>query len=79
MTAAKAAPERTMPEPIFWDRRQVEARTSLSRSMIYRRMARGEFPRPVDLGGKCVRWRIADVERWLAERPEAGPEAVADA
>lgn len=47
-------------------RRQVEARTGLSRSTIYRRMQAGTFPQAVALGGRLVGWRIADIEEFLA-------------
>ena len=29
----------------------------------------GDFPRPVSLGSKCVRWRVADFKEWEASRP----------
>ena len=53
-------------------RRQVEEITGLSRSSIYRLMEEGEFPRPVKVGPKAVRWRLSDILRWLESRPVAG-------
>ena len=35
---------------------QVEECTGESRSTIYKRIAEGEFPRPVKLGAKSVGW-----------------------
>lgn len=52
-------------------RRQVEARTGLSRSTIYLRVAQGSFPRPVGLGGRAVGWLEAEVENWLQQRVAA--------
>lgn len=49
----------------------VKARTGLSRSSIYLRMANGAFPRSVSLGGRAVGWVEADIERWLAQRIES--------
>jgi prophage regulatory protein len=49
-------------------RKQVEARTGLSRSTIYLRIARGEFPAPVSLGARAVGWNSDDVQKWIAER-----------
>lgn len=49
----------------------VEARVGLSRATIYRRVAAGDFPRPVPLGGKAVGWRLSAVLRWMAERGAA--------
>ena len=42
--------------------------TGLSRATIYRLLNRGEFPAKVQLSPRCVGWRVADVEAWLAER-----------
>jgi prophage regulatory protein len=36
----------------------------LSRSSLYKRLSDGDFPRPVRLGQKMVRWRLEDVEAW---------------
>jgi len=55
----------------------VERTTTLTRSMIYERVRTGEFPAPVSIGRKAVRWRVEDVG-WLPECPEVGPEAVAN-
>ena len=46
-------------------RRQVEERTGLSRSTIYRRMQAGTFPPAIALGGRLVGWRAADIEKFL--------------
>lgn len=52
-------------------RRQVEARTGLSRSTIYARIAEGAFPRPIDLGGgRAVGWIDSEINEWLQERIE---------
>lgn len=49
----------------------VEARVGLSRATIYRRVAAGDFPRPVPLGGKAVGWRLSAILQWMAERGAA--------
>jgi prophage regulatory protein len=46
----------------------VKARTGLSRSTIYLRVAAGSFPRPVQLGARAVGWVEADVEGWIAKQ-----------
>ncbi len=46
-------------------RRQVEQRTGLSRSTIYKRMREGTFPPPVPLGGRMVGWRVGEIARFL--------------
>jgi prophage regulatory protein len=52
--------------------RQVMARTGLSAPTIYRRIAAGEFPKPVALGNpRIVGWSEQEVEdvlqRWMRE------------
>lgn len=54
-------------------RPDVEQRTGLSRSSIYRMMDEGDFPRPIRIGRRAVAWRASDLERWQAERPAAIP------
>lgn len=46
-------------------RKQVEARTGLSRSTIYARMAEGTFPKPVSLGPRAVGWVESEITDWL--------------
>ena len=52
-------------------REEVQKRTGLSRSAIYRLMREGDFPLPRRLGQRAVRWRESDLEAWLASRPLA--------
>ena len=49
----------------------VKIRTGLSRSSIYLRMANGEFPTSVSLGGRAVGWLEEDVNNWLEEKINA--------
>jgi prophage regulatory protein len=45
---------------------QVKARTGLSRSTIYARIAQGSFPKPVPLGGaRAVGWIESQIENWI--------------
>ncbi|MCY4085557.1 MAG: AlpA family phage regulatory protein [Actinomycetia bacterium] len=53
------------------DRRQVEARSGLSRSSLYRLMRLGMFPEPIRVGVRAVRWPASEIEAWLASRPRA--------
>jgi len=45
----------------------VKARTGLSRSTIYLRMAQGSFPEPYALGARAVGWLESDIDRWLKQ------------
>lgn len=47
---------------------QVKARTGLSRSEIYRRVATGDFPQPIKLGVRATAWSSDEVSGWVAER-----------
>lgn len=56
-------------------RKQVEARTGLSRSSIYSRLRCNPkrpgdydptFPRPISVGAKAVGWVESEVEAWIA-------------
>ena len=49
----------------------VMARTGLSRSTIYAKVAAGDFPEPINLGGRAVGWLSDEVEAWLVARVEA--------
>jgi prophage regulatory protein len=49
-------------------RREVEARTGLSRSTLYAMMAEGVFPKPVRLGKRAVGWPEATISAWLESR-----------
>lgn len=46
--------------------RTVQAITGLSRSTIYAKLAKRQFPTPVRLGTRCTRFKAADISAWLA-------------
>jgi len=48
---------------------EVISRTALRRSSIYRKMADGSFPQPVNIGERAVAWRENDIDQWIATRP----------
>lgn len=49
-------------------RKQVQARTGLSRSTIYLYVKADLFPKPVALGPRAVGWIESEVSDWIAER-----------
>lgn len=51
----------------------VLAKTGLSRSTIYLKISRGEFPAPVKLGQRAVGWPETAIARWIAARIDATP------
>ena len=44
---------------------EVQHRVGLGRSTIYRWMAEGKFPKPVQLGSYSVAWAEDEVTRWV--------------
>ena len=49
---------------------EVQHRVGLGRSTIYRWMAEGKFPKPVQLGGYAVAWVEDEIEQWVAAKLE---------
>jgi prophage regulatory protein len=50
---------------------KVEAITSLSSPTLYAKMLKGEFPRPIKLGGpetRRVAWTLSSVSAWVDSR-----------
>jgi prophage regulatory protein len=39
--------------------------TGLSRSTLYRKVQRGEFPKQIKLSERCAGWRQSPVNAWL--------------
>lgn len=55
---------------------EVQDRVGLGRSTIYRWMAEGKFPKPVQLGGFTVAWPEHEIVEWIAGqmgRRDRGP------
>ena len=58
-------------------RKQVEARTGLSRSTIYERIKAGTFPAPISIGAKAVGWIESEIDSWLTAQVEKSRRAKA--
>ena len=75
----------TNPQPLtILRRKQVEARTGLSRSTIYAKLRRNTerssefdptFPRPVSIGPKAVGWLEHEVDAWLTAQVQKSRKA----
>lgn len=63
--AARHPTTASPPVAAFVRLREVEARTGLCGKTIYRKMARGEFPKSVKLGANAVGWRESDLRGWM--------------
>ena len=55
-------------------RPEVETHCGIARSTIYRLMRSGQFPEPVKVGPRAVRWPASEIEEWLNTRPRATGE-----
>lgn len=55
------------PEPAFYRLTDVIRITALSRSSIYRRIAAGDFPPQVSLGGRAKGWRREALQAWIGD------------
>jgi len=49
----------------------VKQKTGQSRSTIYDKVQRGEFPAPVKIGERAVGWVEAEVDAWVRDRIKA--------
>ena len=60
-----------MDDDYLIDRGEVERRVCLTRSSIYQKMRHGDFPLPLKIGAKSVRWRAAEIVAWINSLPRA--------
>lgn len=47
----------------------VVARTGKSRRQLYRDIAAGRFPQPIEIGRNSIAFYSDEIDRWLADRP----------
>lgn len=59
--------QNTIKRPMLYRMKDLPDIVGMSRAEIYRQMKRGDFPKPVSLGGKSVAWKTEDLERWKSE------------
>lgn len=72
-----AHPIHPVPRLSILRRREVEARTGLSRSTIYLRIASQTFPTPICLGGgRAVGWLEQEIEAWLQQQVAASRKVI---
>ncbi len=56
----------------------VAERTGETKSQIYAKMARDEFPKPVKLSPRCVGWVEAELDLYLKQKVEMRDRALAE-
>lgn len=57
----------------------VLARTGLSRSTIYRKIAEGTFPPQLKISANGAGWHESDIDRWVADPIRWRPRSEFDA
>jgi len=55
-----------MADKTIWRLPEVMARTGLSRSTIYAKISRNEFPPPINLSVRAVGWIAEGINAWIA-------------
>jgi len=45
--------------------KEVLTRTGLTRSTLYRKLARGGFPKQIAISERCIGWRESAIIRWM--------------
>jgi prophage regulatory protein len=45
--------------------------TGFKRAWIYVLMRRGDFPAPLKIGPRAVRWKSSEIYAWLESQPKA--------
>lgn len=50
--------------------KEVEGRTGLKRSTIYRRIQRGQFPKHIKMGTRTSRWVDTEITSWIEQQIE---------
>ena len=54
------------------DRHQVEDMVRMPRSTLYQAMAEQDFPRPIRVGKRSVRWFEDEILKWMESRKRGG-------
>lgn len=57
--------------------KETTARTKLSRTSIYKLINHSDFPKPIKLGTKCLRFAADEVDAWMESRRAARDEKAA--
>ena len=53
------------------NRAEVQERCGIARTTIYRLMRTGQFPEPLQIGPRAVRWKESEIAEFVESRPRA--------
>jgi prophage regulatory protein len=56
---------------------EVEAIVGLKKSKLYLLIQAGEFPQPLRLGKRAVRWKSSTIHNWIESLPSSSVEEAA--
>ncbi len=76
-TSPAAEPSGRQDPPVqqLLDLHQVKQLLQMSRSSIYAAIADGDFPKPIRVGRRAVRWFANEIYTWVESRPRGGGPA----
>ena len=63
--AALAPPHAVQLDEALLTLKTVRQHTAFSSATIYRKIAAGEFPKPLKFGARCSRWRASELSAWI--------------
>ena len=69
MSMIDEAPEPAEPNvaPLLVGIETVSAMLAISERQIRSMLSGGRFPAPVELDARITRWRVADIQQWVAD------------
>lgn len=50
--------------------KEVQEMVGFKKDYIYRRIKQGTFPKQINFGGRAVRWRLSDVQKWVERQTQ---------
>ena len=70
--AAEPPARRDLSDSQLLNRRQVAQRLQIPASSMYAAISAGDFPRPIRVGSRSVRWFAREIDAWVESRPRGG-------
>jgi phage transcriptional regulator, alpA len=50
--------------------KEVQEIVGFKKDYIYRNIKKGTFPKQISFGGRAVRWRLSDVQKWVERQTQ---------
>jgi predicted DNA-binding transcriptional regulator AlpA len=68
--AARAIFRSKYPEMAFLKVEEVEGMLSCTRNLLYALEKKGQFPNRIRISHQCVRYRMSDIQNWIAKQQD---------